>query len=327
MRVLVTGSSGHLGEALVRVLGRDGVESSASTSSRRRGRRSSDRSPTARSCAGRSQGVDAVVHAATLHKPHVASHRRQDFVDTNVTGTLNLLEEAVAAGRRAVRLHELDDDVRPRAHAAAPARPPPGSPRTSCRCRRTSTAPPRSRPRTCASSSTATTACRASCCARRASSPSPTTATRSAPPTTTSTSRSTSCCTGASTSRTSSARTASRSTARREIGFARLIISATTPFTREDLGALGVRRPGRRAAAVPGVRGDLRRAGVADVPRRSTGSTSTSARAACSAGRRATTSPSPSSGSRRARTRAAPLALEVGAKGYHAESFGPYTTR
>ena len=45
-------------------------------------------------------GVDAVVHAATLHKPHVATHRRQDFVDVNVTGTLNLLEEAAAAGVR-----------------------------------------------------------------------------------------------------------------------------------------------------------------------------------------------------------------------------------
>jgi UDP-glucose 4-epimerase len=35
-----------------------------------------------------------------LHKPHVATHSRQDFVDTNITGTLNLLEEAVAAGVR-----------------------------------------------------------------------------------------------------------------------------------------------------------------------------------------------------------------------------------
>src|SRR5918996_2277249 len=43
-------------------------------------------------------GVDAVIHAATLHKPHVGSHTRQDFVDTNITGTLNLLEEAVEAG-------------------------------------------------------------------------------------------------------------------------------------------------------------------------------------------------------------------------------------
>ena len=41
-------------------------------------------------------GVEAVIHTATLHKPHIATHSRQDFVDTNITGTLNLLEEAVA---------------------------------------------------------------------------------------------------------------------------------------------------------------------------------------------------------------------------------------
>jgi len=39
-----------------------------------------------------------VLHAATLHKPHVGSHSRQAFVETNITGTLTLLEEAVAAG-------------------------------------------------------------------------------------------------------------------------------------------------------------------------------------------------------------------------------------
>jgi UDP-glucose 4-epimerase len=44
------------------------------------------------------EGVGAVVHAATLHKPHVGSHSRADFVAANVTATLNLLEEAVAAG-------------------------------------------------------------------------------------------------------------------------------------------------------------------------------------------------------------------------------------
>jgi UDP-glucose 4-epimerase len=43
-------------------------------------------------------GVDAIVHAATLHKPHVGTHTREQFVDTNIRGTLNLLEEAVAAG-------------------------------------------------------------------------------------------------------------------------------------------------------------------------------------------------------------------------------------
>jgi UDP-glucose 4-epimerase len=52
-----------------------------------------------RGCVRRSlEGVDAVIHAATLHKPHVGTHGRQEFVDTNITGTLNLLEEAVAAG-------------------------------------------------------------------------------------------------------------------------------------------------------------------------------------------------------------------------------------
>ena len=44
------------------------------------------------------RGVDAVLHTATLHKPHVVTHSRQDFVDTNITGTLHLLEEAAAAG-------------------------------------------------------------------------------------------------------------------------------------------------------------------------------------------------------------------------------------
>jgi nucleoside-diphosphate-sugar epimerase len=42
--------------------------------------------------------VDAVLHAATLHKPHLVTHSRQDFIDVNITGTLNLLEEAASAG-------------------------------------------------------------------------------------------------------------------------------------------------------------------------------------------------------------------------------------
>lgn len=44
------------------------------------------------------QGVDAVLHTATLHKPHIVTHSRQAFIDTNISGTLNLLEEAIAAG-------------------------------------------------------------------------------------------------------------------------------------------------------------------------------------------------------------------------------------
>ncbi len=48
------------------------------------------------------RGVTHVLHAATLHKPHVATHTRQAFVDTNITGTLNLLEAAVANEVRAL---------------------------------------------------------------------------------------------------------------------------------------------------------------------------------------------------------------------------------
>jgi nucleoside-diphosphate-sugar epimerase len=47
------------------------------------------------------RGVTAVLHAATLHKPHVSTHDRQAFIDVNVTGTLNLLEASVAQGVRA----------------------------------------------------------------------------------------------------------------------------------------------------------------------------------------------------------------------------------
>jgi UDP-glucose 4-epimerase len=98
MRILVTGSSGHLGEGLVRVLRAEGADvvgldvlDSPHTSLVGS---IADRAFVRRSMAG----VEAVLHAATLHKPHVGSHGRQEFVDTNITGTLNLLEEAVAAG-------------------------------------------------------------------------------------------------------------------------------------------------------------------------------------------------------------------------------------
>jgi nucleoside-diphosphate-sugar epimerase len=38
------------------------------------------------------------MHAATLHKPHVATHSREAFVDTNVAGTLSILEAARESG-------------------------------------------------------------------------------------------------------------------------------------------------------------------------------------------------------------------------------------
>jgi UDP-glucose 4-epimerase len=96
MRILLTGSAGHLGEALARTLQRSshevlGIDIQPSAFTQRVGS-ISDRAFVERCM----RGVDWVLHTATLHKPHVATHSRQDFVDTNVTGTLNLLEEAVA---------------------------------------------------------------------------------------------------------------------------------------------------------------------------------------------------------------------------------------
>jgi UDP-glucose 4-epimerase len=101
MKFLVTGSAGHLGEALVRtlrglnheVVGLDIHESAFTTCVGSISERS-----VVTSCMG---GVQLVLHAATLHKPHVATHSRQEFVDTNITGTLNLLEAAAAEGVQA----------------------------------------------------------------------------------------------------------------------------------------------------------------------------------------------------------------------------------
>ncbi|WP_130292733.1 NAD-dependent epimerase/dehydratase family protein [Pseudonocardia sediminis] len=97
-RFLVTGSSGHLGEALVRtlrgrgddVVGLDVLPSPwtsvvGSVTDPGVVRRALD-------------GVTHVLHTATLHKPHVGSHPRQAFVDVNVSGTLALLEASAAAG-------------------------------------------------------------------------------------------------------------------------------------------------------------------------------------------------------------------------------------
>ena len=100
MRVLVTGSSGQLGAEVARqlaaaghrVLGLDliaGEETSALGSV-------VDRALVASLVAR----VDAVVHTASLHAPHVPTRSKADFIATNVSGALVLLELAAAAGHR-----------------------------------------------------------------------------------------------------------------------------------------------------------------------------------------------------------------------------------
>ena len=98
MSSLVTGSAGHLGEALMRSLRAAGEHAVGI-----------DVKPSAHTDHVGSicdpelvdklmGGVETVFHTATLHKPHVATHTKQDFVDTNISGTLRLLEAAVATG-------------------------------------------------------------------------------------------------------------------------------------------------------------------------------------------------------------------------------------
>jgi UDP-glucose 4-epimerase len=98
VKTLVTGSAGHLGEGLMRTLADSGHEPigldiKTSLFTQRVGS-VADRRFVEQSM----RGVEVVLHTATLHKPHVETHSRQDFVDTNITGTLNLLETAVASG-------------------------------------------------------------------------------------------------------------------------------------------------------------------------------------------------------------------------------------
>lgn len=98
MRILVTGSAGHLGEALMRLLpglGHEavGLDILASPFTHVVAP-VTDPGPLGEAM----RGCDAVIHAATLHKPHVATHPMRDFVETNVTGTLTVLETALALG-------------------------------------------------------------------------------------------------------------------------------------------------------------------------------------------------------------------------------------
>jgi nucleoside-diphosphate-sugar epimerase len=100
MRVLLTGSSGWLGRHLAPLLARHGhvvvgldVVPGAHTAVIGS---LADRALVERTMG--EHGIDAVIHGGALHKPDIVRYPRQAFVDVNVTGTLNLIEAAVAAG-------------------------------------------------------------------------------------------------------------------------------------------------------------------------------------------------------------------------------------
>jgi nucleoside-diphosphate-sugar epimerase len=100
MRILLTGSSGWLGRFLAPRLRQEGhhitgldVAPGADTDVLGT---VADRALVDRVFAD--HAIEAVIHSGALHKPDIVRYPRQAFVDVNVTGTLNLLEAAAAAG-------------------------------------------------------------------------------------------------------------------------------------------------------------------------------------------------------------------------------------
>lgn len=94
--VLVTGSAGHLGTALMLALPDlgytpIGIDIKAGPTTTHVG---SITDTTFLASVFTTHRPAHVIHAATLHKPHVDSHTKNDFIQTNIAGTLALLEAA-----------------------------------------------------------------------------------------------------------------------------------------------------------------------------------------------------------------------------------------
>ena len=105
MRILVTGSSGWLGQTLVprlqnagnEVIGIDLLPAPTTQIVGSIADRELIRSTI------RDFQVNAVIHSGALHKPNIETHETSAFLSANVQGTLNLLEESVSPGSKVDR--------------------------------------------------------------------------------------------------------------------------------------------------------------------------------------------------------------------------------
>jgi UDP-glucose 4-epimerase len=98
VRVVVTGSSGHLGSTVVAALEDDGVQAIGldAVAGPRTAVVADVRD--VRAVRDALRGATALIHAASLHAPHVPVRSKRDFIDVNVTGVQVMLDAARAAG-------------------------------------------------------------------------------------------------------------------------------------------------------------------------------------------------------------------------------------
>lgn len=100
MNVLLTGSSGWLGQHLMELLRSNGIKTigldpkPASTTHHVNDLEDKQH---LRDLI-HSNNIQTICHCGALHKPNIRTHSNQNFVETNIQGTLNLLELAVETG-------------------------------------------------------------------------------------------------------------------------------------------------------------------------------------------------------------------------------------
>ena len=99
MRILVTGSSGQLGTIISSmlskehsVLGVDLLSGEFTTHIGNITNRDFVLSAT--------KSVDIIIHTSSLHAPQLETHSKEEFIDTNIAGTLNLLQASIKNGVR-----------------------------------------------------------------------------------------------------------------------------------------------------------------------------------------------------------------------------------